>query len=197
MNIKHTRGLLAATLLIAASVFAQAQSPSSSPKIAPGSLVEPSKTFDAMLSDFEGEFTSAAKAMPADKYNFAPNPSIFASSQNSDYNGVRTFASEITHVTIANYHYASAFGSLKVDVDLKAIDKLTDKDQILAALAASFVFTHKAIANLTTKNAFESVHEPSTRASLAGGVVAHGFDHYGQIVEYLRMNGIVPPASAK
>jgi hypothetical protein len=197
MNMKSTRGILAATLLTVAPLFANAQTTASAPKTAPHTQVEPSKTFDAMLTDFEKEFTSAAKAMPADKYSFAPSSTIFAPAQTSDYKGVRTFASEITHVTAANYYYASAFGGMKVDVDLKAIDKLTDKDQILAALAASFVFTHKAIATLTPQNAFESVHDPSTRASLAGGVVAHGFDHYGQMVEYLRMNGIVPPASAK
>jgi hypothetical protein len=67
----------------------------------------------------------------------------------------------------------------------------------VAALEASFVFTHKAIGTLTVANAFDSVRGDATRASLAGGVVAHGFDHYGQLVEYLRMNGIVPPASQK
>ncbi len=67
----------------------------------------------------------------------------------------------------------------------------------MAALKASFVFAHKAIATLTVANAFDGVHGEQTRASLAGGLVAHGFDHYGQLVEYLRMNGIVPPASRK
>jgi len=47
------------------------------------------------------------------------------------------------------------------------------------------------------QNAFESVQGTDTRASLAGGLVAHANDHYGQLVEYLRMNGIVPPASRK
>jgi len=67
----------------------------------------------------------------------------------------------------------------------------------VAAAQASFDFAHKAFAALTAKNAFESVRGDQTRASIAGGLVAHGFDHYGQMVEYLRMNGIVPPASAK
>ena len=80
---------------------------------------------------------------------------------------------------------------------MKAIGSLTDKDQLLAALASSFAFVHKAIGTLTAQNAFESVKGTQTRASYAAFVVAHGFDHYGQLVEYLRMNGIVPPASAK
>jgi len=86
---------------------------------------------------------------------------------------------------------------LKPDVDVKAIGSLTDKDKLVAALAASFDFLHKAIGTMTAQNAFESVKGTQTRASLAGFAIAHGFDHYGQLVEYLRMNGIVPPASAK
>ena len=167
------------------------------PKIAPGTMVGPAKTFDVMLTDFEGEMMGAAKAMPADKYSFAPSAAIFASGQSVDYKGVRTFVQQVTHVAMANYSYARGLSGLKPDVDMKALDAITDKDQAVAALAASFAFTHKAIATLTEKNAFESVRGEQTRASIAGGVVAHGFDHYGQMVEYLRMNGLVPPASAK
>ena len=196
MNRQNTLTLALLLSLSAWPACSQA-APAASPKTAPGTLVDPSKTFETMLGVFEQEFTGAAKAMPAAKYSFAPTQAVFASAQSTEYKGVKTFAQEITHVTQANYYYASAFSGLKVDVDMKSIDALTDKDQILAALAASFVFAHKANATLTAKNAFESVHEEDTRASLAGGLVAHGFDHYGQMVEYLRMNGIVPPASMK
>jgi len=167
------------------------------PKIAPGTMIQPSKTFDAMLSDFEKEMMGLAKAMPANKYSFTPSAAVFASGQTTEFKGVRSFGSMVGHIAEANYYYGSAVGGLKADVDVKAIEKMTDKDQIVAALAASFAFAHKAMANLTDKNAFESVHESSTRASLAGGLVAHGFDHYGQLVDYLRMNGMVPPASMK
>ena len=71
----------------------------------------------------------------------------------------------------------------------------------MAALAGSFAFAHKAIATLTPANSFEVVklEEPGlfTRSTLAEFAVAHANDHYGQMVEYLRMNGLVPPASAK
>ncbi len=186
------RAICSVAVMVLASGSLQvlpAQMKQDSPKIAPGTMIEPAKSFDAMLTGFEKELTSAAKAMPADKYSYAPTAGTFK--------GVRTFAGQVTHITAANYYYASMLGGQKIDVNLDAIGKLQDKDKILDALAASFVFAHKAIASLTAKNAFESVHETETRASLAGGVVAHGFDHYGQMVEYLRMNGIVPPASAK
>jgi uncharacterized damage-inducible protein DinB len=158
----------------------------------PSTLISPAKTFDDMLNGLQKEFTSAAEAMPADKYSFAP-----PSSNGAKFEGVRTFAQEVTHVAQANYYYGSAVGKMKPTVDMKALSELTDKTRILEALAASFAFVHQAIATLTPQNAFEASHGDSTRASLAGGVVAHAFDHYGQMVEYLRMNGIVPPASAK
>ena len=86
---------------------------------------------------------------------------------------------------------------IKPDVDVKGLAKIKGKDNAVAALTASFAFAHKAVGTLTAQNAFESVHGTNTRASLAGELVAHAFDHYGQLVEYLRMNGIVPPASRK
>jgi hypothetical protein len=134
--------------------------------------VDPAKSFDAGLSSFEKELVPLVEAMPADKFNFAPSASIFVPSQTTEYTGVRTFGAMVIHLAQANYSYS-------------------------AALKASFVFAHKAIATLTVANAFDGVRGDQTRASLAGGIVAHGFDHYGQLVEYLRMNGIVPPASRK
>ncbi len=193
MTRQQLRGILAVALLaLTPAVAAHAQMGATAPKIAPGTMVEPARTFDDMLNGVEKEFTSAAEAMPADKYNFAP-----PSTNGAKFDGVRTFAQEITHVAQANYYYGSAVGKMKPDVDTKALSALTDKAEVLKALAASFAFVHKAIATLTPQNAFESTHGLSTRASLAGGVVAHAFDHYGQMVEYLRMNGIIPPASAK
>ncbi len=191
MKPKRLSGFVAAALLaLLSAVFTHAQSDGT--KIAPGTIVEPAKSFDEMLTELQKEFTSAAEAMPAEKYGFAP-----PSTNGAKFDGVRTFAQQITHVAQANYNYGSAVGNIKPELDVKALSKLTDKPQVLAALAASFAFVHKAIATLTPQNAFESAYGNASRASLAGGVVAHAFDHYGQIVEYLRMNGIVPPASAK
>jgi hypothetical protein len=165
--------------------------------IAPGAMIDPAKSFDASLSEFEEEMMGLAKAMPADKYDFAPSAALFAAGHTTEYSGVRSFGAMVLHIASANYYYAGALSGMKPDVDMKGLESITGKDKIVAALEASFVFTHKAIGTLTMQNAFESVHGTHTRASLAGGVVAHGYDHYGQLVEYLRMNGIVPPASKK
>jgi len=190
-------------LAVCGSMGAQAQMGGvKAPAIAPGTLVSPAKSFDAMLSGFEAELMGVAKAMPAEKYSFAPSAAIFKEGQGSDYlspdnKGVRSFGAMVAHIAQANYFYAGSLSGLKPDVDVKAIGSLTDKDKIVDALEGSFAFAHKAMGTLTPQNAFESVRGDQTRASLAGMVVAHGFDHYGQLAEYLRMNGIIPPASKK
>ena len=195
------RIVVALALTACCMTGAQAQI-ASAPKIAPGTMIEPARSFGDSLSGLEEELMGAVKAMPAEKFGFAPSAAIFAPSQKTDYlspdnKGVRSFGAMVAHIAQANYFYGSALSGLKPDVDVKAIGSLTDKDKLVAALQASFEFLHKAIGTLTAQNAFESVRGTQTRASVAGGVIAHGFDHYGQLVEYLRMNGIVPPASAK
>jgi uncharacterized damage-inducible protein DinB len=167
-------------------------------KPAVGSSVAPARALDDMLSLFEGELTGVAKAMPADKYSFAPSAAIFAPNEGAKFDTVRTFGGQLTHIIQANYYFYSSVSGLKPDADMKTIGTLTKKDDILAALAASFAYAHKAIATVTPENAFlaiKPVDGQSTRATLAAFAVAHGFDHYGQMVEYLRMNGIVPPGS--
>jgi uncharacterized damage-inducible protein DinB len=143
----------------------------------------------------------AVKAMPEDKFGFAPSAAIFAPGQTTEFATVRTFAQQATHVAQANYFMFGYLTGLKPDVDVKAIGSLTKKDDVVAALQASFAFGHKAIAGLTVANAFEVIKTPEpglqTRSTFAGFAIGHSNDHYGQMVEYLRMNGLVPPASAR
>jgi hypothetical protein len=119
-------------------------------------MVEPSKSFDSALTGFEGQFMGLAKAMPAEKYSFAPSAAIFAESQKTDYlspnnQGVRNFGQMVAHVAQANYFYGGRLSGVKPDVDVKAIGSLTDKDQIVAALEKSFAFVHQAMGTLTTQ----------------------------------------------
>jgi hypothetical protein len=176
---------------------AGAQMAAKGPTIAPGTIIDPAKSFNEMLSGFEGEMVPLAKAMPAEKFDFAPSAAIFVSGQGSEYTGVSTFRAMVLHVASANYYYGNLVSGMKPDVDVKALADIKDKDKVIEALEASFVFAHKAMGTLTAQNAFQSVHGSATKASLAGSLVAHANDHYGQLVEYLRMNGIVPPASRK
>ena len=178
-------------------VRAQTSAPPPSPPL--GTKEDPAKAMDGLLSSMESQVVGAAKAMPADKYNFAPVQGICTRGQTTQFDTVRTFVAQVTHLAQANYFFFGWSG-IKADRDLKAIGSITTKDEAVAALEASFAYAHKAIATITTENAFVSI-EPidgfTTRVTIAGFAAAHGYDHYGQMVEYLRMNGIVPPASAK
>jgi hypothetical protein len=199
MTIQRKFAISAAafTLMVAAAAPVQAQPPQMGgmATVAPGSAVDPAKSLDASLTRLENLWMGAAQAMPADKYGFAPSAAIFASSQKVQYDGVRTFAQIVTHTIQANYNAFAAIGGIKPDVDTKAIGDLKSKDDIVKALAATFAFAHKAVANVTAANAFQSVRGPQTPASMFAGAIGHAEDEYGQAVEYLRMNAIVPPAS--
>ena len=183
------------------SLVAAAQMAGGGNAPAPGTTATPAKAFDSQLSLIEDEMMGAVKAMPADKYEFAPSASIFVPGQKIEFDKVRTFAQQATHVAEANYFFYNIVSGLKPDVDVKGIEKLTKKEDVVAALAGSFAFAHKAIATLTAANAFEVIKSPEpgfqTRATLASFGISHCWDHYGQMVVYLRMNGIVPPASAR
>lgn len=183
--------ILGCSLLIAQStlVFAQATAPA---KPAVGTAVSPAMTYGKLLSGMESEFVSAAEAMPEDKYNFAPPASL------GEFKDVRTFAQQIKHVAEANYYFFS--GSSYTDAGAKAmsasIEKLTTKADILKALKDSFAQAHTFVDGMTPENAFVMT-EHGTRAGMATFGISHFMNHYGQIVVYLRMNGIVPPASRK
>lgn len=198
MNI---RLVAACCLLGMGSITAVAQAGDAASGSAAGTIVTPAAAFDWELTIIENEMMGAVKAMPADKFDFAPSQAIFVPGQKTEFATVRTFAQEATHVAQANYFFYSAVSGLKPDVDLQGLPKLTKKDEVVAALAGSFAFAHKAIATLTPANTFEVIKVPEpgswTRGSVATFGVSHAFDHYGQMVEYLRMNGIVPPASAR
>jgi uncharacterized damage-inducible protein DinB len=191
--------LALAALLVLACPAARAQmaSPSST---AMGAPMPPSKALDDMLNLLESELVPAAEAMPADKYDFAPSQAIFIPSQHTEYATVRTFGQQVAHLAEANYYFFSSISETRPEIDPQSIMKLKSKAELVAALKQSFAYAHHTIATITPENAFVSlkgVDGMHTRTTVAGFAVAHGFDHYGQMVEYLRMNGIVPPASAK
>ena len=163
-----------------------------------GKPMEPAKALDALLSEYERECMGVLKAMPAEKYSFAPSTTAFVPEQGAKFDGVRTFAQQATHIMQANYYFYSTVSGIKPTVDMKALGSMTSKEEIIPAMQAAFDFAHKAIATITPANAFLTIKGAdgfNTRATLAAFGVAHGFDHYGQIVEYLRMNGTLPPGS--
>jgi len=171
-----------------AAASSASQSPQSPPTIA--SIV------DREISTVEKQIVEAAEAMPEDKFNFSPeNLNI----PGSEYKGVRTFAVQVKHVASSNYFIWSPLTGDKVPESIKDGNGPADlktKADIIKFLKDSFALGHKAAAALTPENMLQTTgNSKSTRLRLAEFGVAHAYDHYGQMVEYLRMNGIVPPAS--
>ena len=154
---------------------------------------------DREISIVEKELIDAAEAMPEGKFDFSPEK---LNLPGSDYKGVRTFGQQLKHVAASNYLIWSPItGEKAPDTvnDGKGPDNMTVKADIIKYLKDSFAFSHKAVATLNASNLVQPITRnnkpPTTRLFLATFAPAHAFDHYGQIVEYLRINGIVPPAS--
>jgi hypothetical protein len=176
------------TTSVAAANAPQAQQSQPPPTVA--------STVDREISTIEKEIVEAAEAMPEDKFNFSPESLNIPV---SDYKGVRTFALQVKHVAASNYALWSPLTGDKFPQNFmggNGPEDLKTKADILKFLKDSFALGHKAAATLTPQNMLQTAeHSKSLRLHLATFAVAHAFDHYGQMVEYLRMNGIVPPAS--
>lgn len=163
-------------------------SPQSPPTIA--------SVVDRDISDVEKEVVDAAEAMPENKFNFTPEALKIPG---SDYKGVRSFAVQVRHIAASNWFIWSPLTGEKLPEGLKDGEgptNLQTKAEIIKFLKDSYALGHRAAATLTAENILQSPGKSkSTRLRIAEFGVAHAYDHYGQMVEYLRMNGIVPPAS--
>lgn len=150
-----------------------------------------------LLNIAEKELIPAVEAMPADKFGFAP--------ADGEFKGVRTFGQMVKHLSATNHILAAA--ALGEEPPADAGDEVgpeavRTKAEILSYLKASFVHLDKAVEAIgqTTITANPSPISPLkraevTRSALVVESLMHAYDHYGQLVEYLRMNLVVPPAS--
>ena len=155
-----------------------------------------SSTVDREISAAEKQIMEIAEAMPEEKFSFSPeNLNV----SGADYKGVRSFAVQVKHIAASNWFIWSPLTGDKLPEGLKdgnGPEALKTKADILKFLKDSFALGHKAAATLTTENMLQTPgNSKSPRLRLAMFGVSHAYDHYGQMVEYLRMNGIVPPAS--
>jgi hypothetical protein len=187
--MKKMRWRFASIVLLAGSSLALGQD---AKPVEPRTIAQ---VLDHSISGVENEFVSSADAMPEDKYSFAPS--------SGEFKGVRTFAQQVKHVAAVNYLVGAAIQEEKPPLDLgseNGPDSVKTKAEILKFLKDSFVYVHKAVSSINEGNLLSPVKSPFgqgmvTRLGMATLIVGHCFDHYGQMVEYLRMNAIVPPAS--
>ena len=185
--MKKFHAVCACLLLLSGIALAQAAKPAVPQTV--------SQVLDRSVTNVENEFVPAADAMPEDKYSFAPTA--------GEFKGVRSFEQQVKHVAAVNYILAAAILGEKSPVDTggeNGPDSVKSKADIIKYLKDSFAYLHKATLSINDKNLVAPIKNPfgestATRLALAPGAVGHCFDHYGQMVEYLRLNGIIPPAS--
>ena len=198
--MKKASLLLTAALSLAATA-AYAQAAKSSPAAAASPSTPPTiaSAIDREISLVEKEVVDAAEAMPEDKFDFSPEKLNLSG---GDYKGVRTFGEQVKHIAASNYLIWSPItGEKPPDTvnDGKGPANMKAKADIIKFLKDSFAFGHKSVATLNDTNLVQPITSRSgrqtTRLFQATFAPAHAFDHYGQMIEYLRMNGIVPPAS--
>jgi hypothetical protein len=173
--------LIAVSLLCAGGAFAQA------PTVG--------KVLDSQLSGVAGEIVPLVQAMPEAKINFAPTT--------GEFKGVRTFAEQAKHVAAVLYVVAAGAKGEKPPVDTGGESgpaSVKSKEQIVKYLQDAFAYARGVAAGMTGESYTQMVASPFGQGQMAKGAlmtiaVSHTFDHYGQMVVYARMNGVVPPAS--
>jgi hypothetical protein len=197
---------LLAILSLSIGAFAQGGTKPAAPAASPAPQAQaspaPPATFASVVnrqvSQYEKNVVEAAEAMPADKFDFTPASLKIPGSAYSD---VRTFATLVKHTATANYRLWTNVTGEKMPENIKGPngpDELKTKEQIIQFLKDSFAVGHRAAKTITAQNALEEIawfRGTAPRIFVASAAVIHAADEYGQMIEYLRMNGIVPPAS--
>jgi DinB superfamily len=151
-----------------------------------------------LLNYIEQHIIEVAEAMPENRFDFTPD-SLHISG--SEFKAVRSFAGQIKHLATDNFFIWSAITGDNMPAgaeDVNGPASLKTKSAIIAYLKQSFAVGHKAISTLTTANAMDMIDFRGgklPRVDLAFYALTHANEHYGQLVIYLRMCGIIPPAS--
>jgi len=184
-DLSRTIRIVAAILLLStASMIAQVAKPAEPRTVR--------QVVDFWVNNTEQLVVPAADAMPEGKYSFTPS--------NGEFSDVRTFAEQVKHLAAANYQLAAATLGEEPPAGTDretAPDSVRTKGQIMDYLKGSFAALHRAAAALNENNMDDAIPSKGNRTRLLMLIdaIAHSSDHYGQMVEYLRMNNIVPPAS--
>ena len=166
---------IAAAMLLTLPVFAQA------PAAAPAT---PTSDLKAFWTQIKTNIAKSAEKMPEENYAFKPSPDV------------RSFGQLIGHVADANYMIC---GAAKGEQKMVGVEKSkTAKADLITALNESAAYCDAVFDALTDKSAGEVIKmfgRERTRMGALSMNVAHDFEHYGNLVTYMRMKGLVPPSS--
>ncbi len=133
------------------------------------------------------EFGDIAAAMPADKLPYRATPEV------------RTFGEIIVHVVDDNMNFLEAVAGVKPHAADQYANVKT-RQEILKALADYHEYGAKVLADLTDQKAMENIPYRNRgnvpRWRLVMQAIGHAKEHYGNLVTYMRLNGLVPPSTA-
>ena len=147
------------------------------------------------LQFVEGEFLGVAEAMPEEKYDFVPTTGLFADA--------RTFREQVKHVACVQFALFNEFERKQPPplCEKGGPSSAKTKPELIQYLKESFDYSNSVVSRLTAANSLDRVDgryaAPTTRLGISVASIWHVTDHYGQLVEYLRMNSIVPPVTQK
>ena len=157
---------------------------------APKTITE---SVEGPLRMVEGQLLGVAEAMPESKYSFVPTAGKF--------DDARSFGEQIKHAACAQFGFFNEIEhkTPPSECEKGGPSKASTKAELIQYLRDSFDYGNRVLATMTPQNALDIVEGryagPNTRLGMAVIAVWHMTDHYGQLVEYLRMNGIIPPAT--
>ena len=198
MNLPRIAVLFVACGVVLSAAAESKISQESAPKPAAQQNDIPKSIADSVsgtLQFAEGNFLAVAEAMPENKYAFVPS--------GGNFDGVRSFGEQVKHVACAQFAFFNEFEGKKPpdECEKGGHDPAKSKAELIKYLKDSFDYSNRVLASLNAKNALERVEGryagPSTKLGISVVAVWHITDHYGQLVEYVRMNGIVPPMTQK
>jgi len=139
----------------------------------------------AFYDQIKQNILKSADKLPEDRYGFAPTA------------GIRTYGQLLAHVADGQYILCGVAKDGKMQ--MKGVEKsATTKAEIVAALNEAFAFCDSVYAGLTDATSVATVPwfgQQRTKLSVLAFNTAHTFEHYGNLVTYMRMNGAVPPSS--
>jgi uncharacterized damage-inducible protein DinB len=177
-----SRTVVLVSLVAPAAALAQEQP--QQPKPAPPPITA-SAGLKNLYTNVKGWIIRAAEAMPEENYAFKPTPEV------------RSFGELLGHIANAQYNFCSAPRKMASPNTTNIEKTATTKEALVTALKESFTFCDPAY-ELADSGLTEMVKSGQREVAAGYGLtfnVAHNFEHYGNIVTYMRLKGMVPPSS--
>ena len=168
-------------VVVALSILGTAAAAAAQTGFPPTSFLTPTK---ATWESTRNLVIGIVEVMPEDKYDFKPTPSV------------RTFRDNVIHLVAENYLF---FGRVAGENLGNPAQNLKSRDELLKALRESYDYGAKVWAGLTEEKALELIEvrgQKVQRWSAILGAIQDNMNHYGNLVVYIRLNGLVPPRSA-